>query len=102
MRQKERKWSVLTIDTLWRFQLARIASGARRQMMSHLGEFREMVDEQFARALQTLFRERNRLGFSHWIADHTFLVQAIHRSPVVSLPSAVAVVQRHRRNWPDY
>ena len=59
-------------------------------MMSHLGGFREMLDEQFARALQTFLRERNKLGFSHWIADHAFLVQAIHRAPVVSLPGAVA------------
>ncbi len=64
--------------------------------MSHLGGFREMLDEQFARALQTFLRERNRLGFSHWIADHAFLVQAIHRAPVVSLPGAVAVVQRQK------
>jgi hypothetical protein len=38
--------------------------------MSHLGGFRDMLDEKFARALQTFFRERNRLGFSNWIADH--------------------------------
>ena len=64
--------------------------------MSRLGGFREMLYEQFARALQTLFRERHRLGFSHWIADHAFLVQAIHRAPVVSLPGAVAVVERQK------
>ena len=65
---------------------------------SRLDEFRETLDEQFARALQTLFRERNRLGFSHWIADHAVLVQAIHRAPVMPLPGAGAVVEREERS----
>jgi len=56
-----------------------------------------MLGEEFARTLQPLLRECNRLGFSHRIADHALLVQAIHRIPVVSLPGAVAVVQCQKK-----
>ena len=64
--------------------------------MSLLRGFGEMLCEQFARTLQALLGERNRLGFSHGIGDHPFLVQPIHRTPVVSLPGPVAVVQRQK------
>src|SRR6266446_2798221 len=65
-------------------------------MMSRLSRFCEMLDEQFARTLQALLCQYNRLGFSHRIIDHALLVQAIHRSPVVSLPGATAVMERQK------
>ena len=55
-----------------------------------------MLREQFARTLQSLLGERNRLGFFQGIGDHSFLVQPIHRTPVVSLPRPVPVAQRQK------
>jgi hypothetical protein len=55
-----------------------------------------MLGEQLARTLQAFLCQRDGLGFSHWIADHAFLVQPIHRIPVMSLPNAVAVMQRQK------
>ena len=58
--------------------------------------FAEVLDEEFTRPLQAFLREHDGLGFSHRIANHAFLMQAVHRSPVMSLPGAIVVVQRQK------
>jgi hypothetical protein len=55
-----------------------------------------MLDKQLARALQAFFCKRNGLGFPHRVADHSLLMQSIHRSPIVPLPSSAVVVQRQK------
>jgi hypothetical protein len=55
-----------------------------------------MLEEKLARTFETLLGQDNRLGFSHRIADHALVVQAIHCSPVMSLPGATFVVERQK------
>lgn len=51
-----------------------------------------MFNKQFTRTLQALIRQDDGLGFADRIVDHTFIVQALHRSPIMSLPRAVVVM----------
>src|SRR2546428_11874717 len=56
----------------------------------------EMFHKQFTGSLQPLFSKHDGLGFSHWIADHAFFMQAFHRSPVMSFPGTAVVMKREK------
>jgi hypothetical protein len=55
-----------------------------------------MLAEEFFAALLALLSKHDRFRFSCWIQDHAFLVQPIHRVPVVSFPCAAVAVEREK------
>ena len=70
-----------------------------RQTMSLLGGFGEMLREQFARTLQSLLGERNRLGFFQGIGDHSFLVAVAEIVSALALTfSLIALIISIRQN----